>query len=52
MSAGDVGMNAGVSPADGATFLPSLLARAGSPNFSVPFGRQPGDFVIWDNLAT
>jgi len=42
----------GVSSAEGAALLPFLLAHAGSPNFSVSFGWQPGDFVIWDNQAT
>jgi alpha-ketoglutarate-dependent taurine dioxygenase len=43
---------AGIEPAEGAALLPFLLAHASSPNYSVSFGWQPGDFVIWDNLAT
>ena len=42
----------GIEPAEGAALLPFLLAHASSPNYSVSFGWQPGDFVIWDNLAT
>lgn len=42
----------GVSPGESAALLPFLLAHASSPNYSVAFGWQPGDFVIWDNLAT
>lgn len=42
----------GIEPAEGAAILPFLLAHASSPNHSVSFGWQPGDFVIWDNLAT
>ena len=42
----------GIAPSEGAALLPFLLAHASSPNFSVSFGWQPGDFVIWDNLAT
>lgn len=32
--------------------VPFPLARASSPNYTVGFGWRPGDFVIWDNLAT
>lgn len=42
----------GIAPAEGAAILPFLLAHASSPNYSVSFGWRPGDFVIWDNLAT
>jgi taurine dioxygenase len=42
----------GIEPAEGAAILPFLLSHASSPNYSVSFGWQPGDFVIWDNLAT
>jgi alpha-ketoglutarate-dependent taurine dioxygenase len=42
----------GVDPAEGAAILPFLLAHASSPNYTVSFGWQPGDFVLWDNLAT
>lgn len=42
----------GIEPAEGAALLPFLLSHASSPNYSVSFGWKPGDFVIWDNLAT
>jgi alpha-ketoglutarate-dependent taurine dioxygenase len=42
----------GIEPAEGEALLPFLLAHASSPNYSVSFGWKPGDFVIWDNLAT
>jgi len=42
----------GIEPAEAAAILPFLLAHASSPNYSVAFGWQPGDFVIWDNQAT
>ncbi len=42
----------GINPAEGDALLPFLLAHASSPNYSVSFGWKPGDFVIWDNLAT
>jgi alpha-ketoglutarate-dependent taurine dioxygenase len=29
-----------------------LVAHAGSPDYSVSFGWKPGDFMLWDNLAT
>jgi len=29
-----------------------LQAHASSPNYTVSFGWKPGDFVLWDNLAT
>jgi taurine dioxygenase len=42
----------GISPAESAALLPFLLHHASSPNYSVAFGWRPGDFAIWDNLAT
>jgi len=42
----------GVSPTDSEALLPFLLAHAASPNHTVSFGWAPGDFVLWDNLAT
>lgn len=42
----------GIEPAEGAALLPFLLNHASSPNHTVAFGWQPGDFVIWDNQAT
>jgi alpha-ketoglutarate-dependent taurine dioxygenase len=42
----------GIAPAEGAALLPFLLNHASSPNYTVGFGWKPGDFVIWDNLAT
>jgi alpha-ketoglutarate-dependent taurine dioxygenase len=43
---------AGVSPDEGAALLPFLLQHAASPNYTIRFSWQPGDFVLWDNLAT
>jgi alpha-ketoglutarate-dependent taurine dioxygenase len=37
---------------EGQAILPFLLAHASSPNYTVGFGWNPGDFVIWDNQAT
>ncbi len=42
----------GVTDAESKALLPFLLAHASSPNYAVNFGWRPGDFVIWDNLAT
>lgn len=43
---------AGVSEAESAALLPYLLRHASSPNYTIRFGWSPGDFVVWDNLAT
>jgi alpha-ketoglutarate-dependent taurine dioxygenase len=42
----------GVTAAESQALLPFLLAHAGSPDYAVSFGWKPGDFVLWDNLAT
>jgi alpha-ketoglutarate-dependent taurine dioxygenase len=42
----------GIEPNEGQAILPFLLAHASSPNYTVGFGWNPGDFVIWDNQAT
>jgi alpha-ketoglutarate-dependent taurine dioxygenase len=42
----------GVTEAEGLALLPFLQAHASSPNYTVSFGWHPGDFVLWDNLAT
>jgi alpha-ketoglutarate-dependent taurine dioxygenase len=42
----------GVGEGEGKALLPFLLSHASSPNYAVGFGWQPGDFVLWDNLAT
>ncbi|MCW2891725.1 MAG: Taurine dioxygenase [Actinomycetia bacterium] len=42
----------GISVSESEAILPFLLAHAGSPDYSVSFGWKPGDFVLWDNLAT
>ena len=42
----------GVTDAESKALLPFLLAHASSPNYTVSFGWKPGDFVLWDNLAT
>jgi taurine dioxygenase len=42
----------GVTEAESQALLPFLQAHASSPNYTVSFGWKPGDFVLWDNLAT
>lgn len=42
----------GVIKAESDALLPFLLQHATSPNHTVSFGWKPGDFAIWDNLAT
>ena len=42
----------GITEADGHALPPFLQAHASSPNYTVSFGWHPGDFVLWDNLAT
>src|ERR1700733_9035599 len=42
----------GVTEAESQALLPFLQAHAASPNYAVSFGWKPGDFVLWDNLAT
>jgi alpha-ketoglutarate-dependent taurine dioxygenase len=42
----------GVTDAESRALLPFLLTHASSPNYTVSFGWKPGDFVLWDNLAT
>jgi alpha-ketoglutarate-dependent taurine dioxygenase len=42
----------GVTESESRALLPFLLTHASSPNYTVSFGWKPGDFVIWDNLAT
>lgn len=42
----------GVTDAESEALLPFLLRHASSPDYTVRFGWAPGDFVIWDNLAT
>lgn len=51
ISHGAVGLT-GIKPEEGKALLPFLLAHASSPNYTVGFGWEPGDFVLWDNLAT
>ncbi|WP_319437602.1 TauD/TfdA family dioxygenase [Mycobacterium sp. RTGN5] len=41
----------GIAEAEGRALLPVLRAHASSPNSSIGFGWNAGDFVIWDNLA-
>jgi alpha-ketoglutarate-dependent taurine dioxygenase len=43
---------AGVTEAESQALLPFLLNHASSPDYTVSFGWKPGDFVLWDNLAT
>ncbi len=42
----------GVTETESQALLPFLQAHASSPNYTVSFGWKPGDFVLWDNLAT
>jgi alpha-ketoglutarate-dependent taurine dioxygenase len=42
----------GIGEQEGQALLPFLLAHASSPNYQVGFHWNPGDFVLWDNLAT
>ncbi|MFF4271791.1 TauD/TfdA dioxygenase family protein [Streptomyces sp. NPDC001536] len=42
----------GVTPQEGRVLLDHLLRHASSPNYTIRFGWQPGDFVLWDNQAT
>jgi alpha-ketoglutarate-dependent taurine dioxygenase len=42
----------GVSQSESEALLPFLLSHASSPNYTVSFSWKPGDFVLWDNLAT
>ncbi len=42
----------GVTPGEGQAILSYLLQHASSPNYTIRFGWNPGDFVLWDNLAT
>jgi taurine dioxygenase len=41
-----------VTEAESQALLPFPQAHASSPNYTVSFGWKPGDFVLWDNLAT
>ncbi|MCW8378802.1 TauD/TfdA dioxygenase family protein [Streptomyces justiciae] len=42
----------GVTPQEGRILLDHLLRHASSPDYTIRFGWQPGDFVLWDNQAT
>ncbi|WP_433296626.1 TauD/TfdA dioxygenase family protein [Pseudonocardia sp. CA-142604] len=42
----------GVTQAESDTLLPYLLRHASSPDYTVRYSWKPGDFVLWDNLAT
>ncbi|WNI20788.1 TauD/TfdA family dioxygenase [Streptomyces sp. ITFR-16] len=42
----------GVTPAESKALLDHLLRHASSPNYTIRFGWNPGDFVLWDNRAT
>ncbi|MFF1259986.1 MULTISPECIES: TauD/TfdA dioxygenase family protein [unclassified Streptomyces] len=42
----------GVTPAESKALLDHLLRHASSPDYTIRFGWQPGDFVLWDNRAT
>lgn len=47
----DTGPHGG-RPQEGRVLLDHLLRHASSPNYTIRFGWQPGDFVLWDNQAT
>ena len=42
----------GLNPGEGQAILDYLLQHASSPNYTIRFGWNPGDFVLWDNLST
>lgn len=42
----------GVTPAESMVLLDHLLRHASSPSYTIRFGWNPGDFVLWDNRAT
>ncbi|MEW1631477.1 TauD/TfdA family dioxygenase [Streptomyces sp. NPDC089173] len=42
----------GVTPAESKVLLDHLLRHASSPDYTIRFGWNPGDFVLWDNRAT
>jgi len=42
----------GVTATESEVLLLYLLRHASSPNYTIRFGWQPGDLVLWDNLAT
>ncbi|MFF1747258.1 TauD/TfdA dioxygenase family protein [Streptomyces mirabilis] len=42
----------GVTAAEGKALLDHLLRHASSPDYTIRFGWNPGDFVLWDNRAT
>ncbi|MFC9454154.1 TauD/TfdA family dioxygenase [Streptomyces sp. NPDC056637] len=37
---------------EGKVLLDHLLRHASSPDYTIRFGRNPGDFVLWNNRAT
>lgn len=42
----------GLTAGEGRAVLAYLLEHASSPAYTIRFGWRPGDFVLWDNLAT
>ncbi|MEU0929132.1 TauD/TfdA dioxygenase family protein [Streptomyces malaysiensis] len=42
----------GVTAQEGRVLLDHLLRHASSPDYTIRFGWQAGDFVLWDNRAT
>ncbi|PXW31334.1 UNVERIFIED_CONTAM: taurine dioxygenase [Williamsia faeni] len=42
----------GLSDSEGRAVLSYLLEHASSPNYTIRFGWDAGDFVLWNNLAT
>ncbi|MGW0877003.1 TauD/TfdA dioxygenase family protein [Streptomyces sp. NPDC002740] len=42
----------GVTAQEGKVLLDHLLRHASSPDYTIRFGWNPGDFVLWDNRAT
>jgi taurine dioxygenase len=42
----------GLTASEGKVLLDHLLRHASSPDYTIRFGWNPGDFVLWDNRAT
>ncbi|MGW1727482.1 TauD/TfdA dioxygenase family protein [Streptomyces sp. NPDC002306] len=51
-SEGAAGTTRPDTPQEGRALLDHLLRHASSPDYTIRFGWQPGDFVLWDNQAT
>jgi taurine dioxygenase len=42
----------GLTESEGKALLDHLLRHASSPDYTIRFSWNPGDFVLWDNRAT